>query len=85
MVEIVLVCCECQRTECRIRYEWLRLSMSLRRETSFFRIRNNISNAFVCLSIYIKKIYTDVCEWSLRSVGTQSIFIYRNEAVYGSY
>lgn len=43
------------------------LSMSLRRETSFFRIRNNISNAFVCLSVYIKKIYTDVFERSLRS------------------
>ena len=41
--------------------------MSLRRETSFFRIRNNISNAFVCLSVYIKKIYTDVFERSLRS------------------
>lgn len=41
--------------------------MSLRRETSFFRIRNNISNAFVCLSVYIKKIYTNVCEWSLRN------------------
>lgn len=41
--------------------------MSSRRETSFFRIRNNISNAFVCLSVYIKKIYTDVFERSLQS------------------
>lgn len=49
--------------------------MSLRRETSFFRIRNNISNAFVCLSVYIKKIYTDVCERSLRSV-TRNQFLY---------
>lgn len=49
--------------------------MSLRRETSFFRIRNNISNAFVYLSVYIKKIYTDVCEWSLRSVARNQ-FLY---------
>ena len=49
--------------------------MSLRRETSFFRIRNNISNAFVCLSVYIKKIYTDVCKWSLRSVARNQ-FLY---------
>lgn len=51
------------------------LSMSPRRETSFFRIRNNISNAFVCLSVYIKKIYTDVCEWSLRNVARNQ-FLY---------
>jgi len=49
--------------------------MSPRRETSFFRIRNNISNAFVCLSVYIKKIYTDVCERSLRSVARNQ-FLY---------
>ena len=41
--------------------------MSPRKETSFFRIRNNISNAFVCLSVYIKKIYTDVFKRSLQS------------------
>ena len=49
--------------------------MSLRRETSFFRIRNNISNAFVCLSVYIKKIYTDVCERNLWSVARNQ-FLY---------
>lgn len=49
--------------------------MSLRRETSFFRIRNNISNAFVCLSVYIKKIYTDACKRNLWSVARNQ-FLY---------
>ena len=66
MVEIVLVCCELWRTECRIRFMKRCYRWACQREALFHRIRNNISNAFVCLSVYIKKIYTDVFEWSLR-------------------
>lgn len=65
MVEIVLVCCERQRTECRIRLKNNAIDTACEEKQYSLEIRNNISNAFVCLSVYIKKIYTDVFEQNL--------------------
>lgn len=84
MVEIVLVCCERQRTECRIRLKNNVIDVACEEKQYYLEFVTIYLMRLCRIGIYQENIYRCVL-MEFTECRTQSIFISRNEARKGSY